>query len=466
MGKNQQAAQAKNNISAGNQLGTQAQQDYTNFRTGVQATGSDQFAKAGSDYAGAKSGYNDFAETGGIDPALQAQLLALYSGGGPGGVGNPLAGKSSSFAGLSSAANNIVGPNYGQADSIYSGLGGAGCGFDPTALKQIYANQGQLSDIGKTGGITPGDVSGIDRQSLLDMESTGGYTPDQLANARRAASSNAPTFFANLKQQLDRGRNITGNLAGTGATDFKAARAAAQQSGQDRLNSALAIQKDINANKMAAGGKLSDQNLSLTGLRTGNQLAGLTGALSSANDTQRTITGNQLAAAGGLSSNQTNLGQFGLSKAGLLDNFGLTQAGGLDQFTGQQAQMQLSADEANSSAQNAYRAQQAGILGDLISGKQSGREYGISGLSGLYNTNLAAGQKSQGMDYNALNDYYNQRVNILQNQTQNTAGLKKGFNWGQAAKIAAAAAATYFTGGAAAPLLAGTISPESDDGNG
>jgi len=454
MGKNQQASQAKNNIAAGTNLGVTAQQDYNNYRTGVQSTGSDQFARASNDYAGASSNYQDFANTGGIDPTLKAQLLALYSGGGPGGVGNPLAGKTSSFAGLSSAANNIKNPDYSQADSIYGNLGAAGGGFDPTALAQIYKNQGALSDIGKTGGITSTDDANINRQSLLDLESTGGYTPDQLANMRRAASSNAPNFYANLKNELDRGRNITGNLAGTGATDFKAARAAAQQSAQDRLNSAIAIQKEVNANKMQAGTTLAGNNLSLTGLRTGNQLAGLTGALSSANDTQRAITGNQLASASGLASDQTNLGQFGLSKAGLLDNFGLTQAGGLDQFTGQQAQMQLSADSANSSAQNAYRAQQAGILGDLIAGTQAGREYGTSGLAGLYNTNLAAGQKSQGMDYNALNDYYNTRLNILQNQTANTGGLSKGFDWAKAAKMGLAGAATFLTGGAAAPLIA------------
>ena len=40
---------------------------------------------------------------------------------------------------------------------------------------------------------------------------------------------------------------------------------------------------------------------------------------------------------------------------------------------------------------------------------------------------------------------------------------KEGFDWGKAAKIAAAAAATYFSGGAAAPALAGAIGSKGMD---
>jgi hypothetical protein len=84
-----------------------------------------------------------------------------------------------------------------------------------------------------------------------------------------------------------------------------------------------------------------------------------------------------------------------------------------------------------------------------------GKTYGTSGLMDLYksvpgresmlNANLL---RAIGMNDSQINQLLAMKLNRFQD--------KGGINWGKVAKIAGAAAATYFTGGAAAPLLYST----------
>jgi hypothetical protein len=432
--------------------------------------------RASEDYNPAYQGYLSYSQGGGLTDADKERMqnavnqIGTAGGGGSGGWGgitNPLANKTSAYQNLNSAYANAYRPDYNEADTGFRKLTGAGGGFDQAQLDKIYGNVDTLSDIGKTGGITDEDKSNILRKSMLEQEETGGYSAQDRALIRAKSAASSPAYFGALKDNLERQRSATGNLANSGAVDFKLARQSAQQQGQDRTNAEIALGDSIRTGRESAGLNLSKAGLDLAGLRTKNQLQGAQSAGDLGLSTQEGITANQATGLRGLADSQTGLGQWGLGQAGGLDQFGLGKAGGLDQFTGNQAQLDMQAQIANAqgaaagaagSAANARAA--AAANADYQKwvteyGNQQ-KQYGIGGLEGLYNTNLGASKDFSGLALDSMNSKYGTQGQLLGLASANR-GSTLGEQVGDYAKIAGAAAATYFTGGAAAPMLASSV---------
>jgi hypothetical protein len=409
--------------------------------------------RATENYNPAYQGYLSYAQGGGLTDEDKQRMQGAIdklgdpsygsSGGGGGGVSNTLGGKTSNYRGLSSAFNNAYRPDYGEADTGFRKLAGEGGGFDADQLKQIYGNIGQLSDIGRTGGITDEDRANINRQSILDQEKDGGYSEQDRALIRAKSAASSPAYFGALKDNLQRQRSQTGNLANAGAMDFKIARQGAQQQNQDRISSEIGLGDSIRKGRESAGQFLSNQNMELAGLRTANQLAGARSAGDLGLNTQQGITANQATGLKGLQSSQTGYGDWGLGQAGGLDNFSLNQAGGLDQWDISNAQLDMQAQASNSarSSQNAYQAAQANAQYQqwLTEYGNQQKQYGIGGLESLYGTNLNASQDYTGMSLDALQGKYGNDAAMLGISAAN----KGSSTWDKVAQIASIAGTAY-----------------------
>jgi hypothetical protein len=405
----------------------QAQTDYGKI-VGTDADRSKTtFDRATDNYNPAFQGYSNYAAGGGLtqdDKDRMQKAVDQYGaavGGGGGGVSwnninNPMAGKSSAYG-------SAYRPDYSEADAGYRNLSGKSGGFDQGKLDQIYGNVDTLSGIGKTGGITDEDKSNVNRQSILDQEKTGGFTDQDKALIRAKSAASSPAYFGALKDNLERQRSQTGNLANAGAVDFKMARQGAQQQGADRIAAEQQLQDSVRAGKQQAGDFLSNQNKDLATLRTSNQLAGAGAAAQQGTGVQNAITGNQLQGLGGLASSQTNLGQWGLG-----------QAGGLDQFTNNAAQMDYQTQVANSqgnmqagaanSASRAAGAQAAAAANMdyqqwLTTYGNEQKQYGIGGLDDMYKTNLGASQVYDSMQLQGLNNMSDSQSAMLGHATAN-----------------------------------------------
>jgi len=432
----------------------QSENEYNALNAKISGRGDTTWDRATENYNPAFAGYKSYAEGGGLTPAdIERMNKAYGSGGGGGGsVSNPLAGKTSHYGGLTSAFNNAYRPDYTESDTGFRKLASASGGFDQAKLDQIYGNVDTLTGIGQTGGITQEDKDNILRAQMLDQEKTGGYSEQDKALVRAKSAASSPAYFSALKDNLERQRSQTGNLANAGAVDYKLNRQSAQQQHQDRLAQEMALQESVRGGKERAGQFLSQKGLDLAGLRTANQLSGARSAGDLGLNTQMGITANQAEGLRGLAGSQTNLGQWGLGQAGGLDQFGLTQAGGLDQFDISNASLEQQAQASNAARSAAGAAENARYQQWLTEYGNEQKQYGITGLNDLYKTNLGASEDFTQMGLQGLNSKFGTQGSLLGLASQNR-GKTLGENVGDYAKIAAAGAATYFTGGAAAPLL-------------
>jgi hypothetical protein len=411
-------------------LASETEYDALNKKTGERSDTT--WDRATENYNPAYQGYLSYAQGGGLTQEdkdrMQGSINKLGGiaggggGGGGGGVSNTLSGNSA-YRGLSSAYGSAYRPDYSEADTGFRKLAGEGGGFDAEQLKQIYGNIGQLSEIGRTGGITKEDYDNINRKSILEQEETGGYSAQDRAMIRAKSAASSPAYFATLKDNLERQRGQTGNLANAGAVDFKVARQGAQQQGQDRINSEIALGDSIRKGRESAGQFLSEQNMDLTDMRVRNQLQGAQQGGALGLDTQAGITRNQAEGLRGLQGSQTGLGEWGLGQAGGLDNFSLNQAGGLDQYDINKAQLDMQAQSANSSRAdaNAYNAQMADAQYQqwLTEYGNQQKQYGIGGLESLYGTNLQASQNYTGYGLEGLGGKYGTAGNLLGIQAAN-----------------------------------------------
>jgi hypothetical protein len=392
--------------------------------------------RATNDYNTSNEGYRNYAAGGGLTQEDKDRMQASLDrykgtsgvGGGGGGFSAPKLG-TSNYQNISSAYGSAYRPDYGEADTGFRNLASKSGGFDQGQLDKIYGNVDTLTGIGQTGGITDEDKANINRASILEQEKTGGYTEQDKAMIRAKSAASAPAYFGALKDNLERQRSQTGNLAGAGAVNFKLARQDAQQQAADRTNTEIGMAADIRKGKESAGQYLSGQNLDLAKLRTGNQISGAREAGALGLNTQQGITANQAEGLKGLASSQTGLGNWGLQQAGGLDQFSMARAGGLDNWDLTQAQMdmQAAASRGASGAADARAAAEADLNYNtwLTEYGNTQKQYGIGGLNDQYKTNLGASQNYTGMGLDALNSKYGTQGQMLGLATQNrgsTAG--------------------------------------------
>lgn len=345
----------------------QQQNAFNQYQTSLAPIRSDLYGRTGQDYNEARAGYSDFASTGGLTPEDMARLRGMVGGGGYGGPSGPSALEGVNFA-RSSAAAGLAGPNLKEANAGYS-------------------------NFSKTGGFNEADINEIMRGSLKDIEATGGYSPEALARVRQQAASNAPGFFNAIKDQYDQSRAVRGNLAGANSINFKLARQGAQQAAQDRLAAEIGLNESITGNKMNAGNILSGNYLGLTGQRNANMLAGL----------------------GGLSSNAIADANFGLGKAGLIDQYNLglggldlSKASGLDSY-----------NAAQGAASAAGRGQELALEKWMLENQWANKQYGIGGLDDFYRFNVGATADVDDRRLRALESQYGLGNEFLRTQIGN-----------------------------------------------
>lgn len=406
----------------------QSEGEYNQLYDKVSGRGDTVWDRATEDYSGAYKGYSDYAAGGGLTDAdkqrMQDSINALYGagGGGGGGVSAPRLG-TSAYRNLHSAYANAYRPDYNESDTGFRNLASATGGFNQEQLNKIYGNVDTLTGIGQTGGFTDEDKANIFRQSILNQEQTGGYTDQDKALIRAKSAASSPAYFSALKDNLERTRNQTGNLANASAVNFKLAREGAQQQNADRINSEIGLAESIRKGKETAGQFLSQQGKDVYGTRSARQIEGASQGGQLGLSTQQGITANQLQGLRGLQESQTALGNWGLGQAGGLDQFGLAQAGGLDQWDLAQAQMDMQAQAANAASSNARAYQAAAANAEyqkwLTEYGNEQKQYGITGLNDLYKTNLDSSQYYSGLSADVLNSKYGTQGNLLGIATQN-----------------------------------------------
>lgn len=175
----------------------------------------------------------------------------------------------SNIEGSSSALRNS-GSQYGTVDDSISKLGSADKNYGATET-----SVGGLQNFAKTGGLDSTQLESINRDSLLGLEKTGGYNEADIANERARGNSGIASTYANLQDNLNKQKMVSGQVGpGWSNAGFKLARQGAQDTASQAQKTEADIHERVNANKMAAGGKLADLGLNTAGLQSQNTLTG------------------------------------------------------------------------------------------------------------------------------------------------------------------------------------------------
>jgi hypothetical protein len=179
--------------------------------------------------------------------------------------------------------NELLLQGAGERDYLTGGLRGmseTGGLSDDDIAKFRASYQGALG--GSSAGPTPDFEE--ERRRYRDFADTGGYTDKDIQRTRAQAARSAPSLYGALRDQQNLAQTRMGGAnASAGAVDFKSARQAAQQAGQDKLAANIGLSESQRAGK-----------------QFGIQ---------------------------GLESTQTTIGDQGLRRAGLVDNYNLNSAG-------------------------------------------------------------------------------------------------------------------------------------------
>jgi hypothetical protein len=134
-----------------------------------------------------------------------------------------------------------------------------------------------LENIGKTGAMSPEALAALGGNGVYsNFAATGGYSPKDIANMRARGTSEIPSMYGALKQQLARGNVSSGGYnTGFGSQMAKLTRQEGQSAQDAALNTELGIKQQVNQNKLAGASGLQNQGQAM------NQasLAGYGGAL-------------------------------------------------------------------------------------------------------------------------------------------------------------------------------------------
>lgn len=408
MGKSDQQKTQANITAKGNQ-------DNATTDTGIKDTQSRMAAltpQAADQKNQIWSGYSNLANNGGIDKAASDRLLAGdYSA-----FGSPSGGSSGGGSGGSSSAGSISGPSY---LNTFKELQGKDGGFDPTRLANIEGSAsalrntgtqygtvddsisklgsadknygatenavGGLSDFAKSGGLNSTQLGSINRDSLLGFEKTGGYSDGDIANERARGNAGIESTYANLKDTMTKQKMASGQMGpGWSNAGFKLARQGAQDTASQAQKTEADIHERVNANKLAASGKLADLGLNTAGLQSQNTLSGYksAGELDIAKNTA-------------IQDAWDKAGRLGLGKQGQIDaaNKAAADIDNQTQSTMNQSRLGAASGESQdtlgrmsigASSGAADRALQAANQRFLISEADANRNSGLGGMLNTY----------------------------------------------------------------------------------
>lgn len=374
-------------------------------------------------WGGANTLYQDFAKTGGEN------LLGGYpwqtggSGGGGSGSGDP---------------------RFKDAEASYRKFMGPGGGVD---TGRFNAFQGNLADIGKTGGWDPeaignvkrsikgyqnfADTGGLDAEAINRMRGlgvfdefskTGGISDAERANMRARGTSVIPAFYNRVREEGDRlGRVQGGGGPGQAALMSRLARDEARGAQGAARDTEMGISDAVRQGRQWGTQGLTSAEQSLQALLSQNKLAGMGGVADATGMMANSIAQNRTAA-----SSAGAGGEIGMQ--GLITGNQLRGTEGLNSMANAAA-ARRSASGAASAADAKWRAS---FLADNMlagAGGLRGLRTDVPGEVALYDSNRL---QSRGLD--------------LQGQGLYQGGQGGGVDWGQIAGAGANAAATYYGG--------------------
>jgi hypothetical protein len=140
-----------------------------------------------------------------------------------------------------------VDPRYNTVEDKYKDFMSTG-GWDPTTKEGQQGRINTLTEMGKTGGISPEDQARMRGGGLYEeFAKTGGLSDKDRQNIRSRGTSGIPAMYDQMKQAQQRQAAVSGGY-GPGA-NVMAGRMARQQQGgmaDAALNSELGIQQQVN----------------------------------------------------------------------------------------------------------------------------------------------------------------------------------------------------------------------------
>lgn len=299
------------------------------------------------DYANEKSGYGNFASTGGVDLSALSQGINSYQ-----------------------QLNNPTG------------------GLTQDQINQVQRQS--LLDQEQTGGYDPSQISRIQAQAASNAPSFYNNIKGQLANQNAITGNLGAAGAVNFKLARQSAQQEGADRLNANIGLDESIRTGKNQAASELSQSGLSLDQLESSNRLNAIGGIQQGNFQNQGLISSNELSGLAGL------TNIDTSSGQLNLQKGALTDQYNLGQGQLQ---------LGQAGGLDNY--KIAGAQLGAANNANSAQLALEL--AGLQGSgqqfIMGSKQQGTEAGLAGLQSLYTSdngplqdyykNLLSGVNSQ-----------------------------------------------------------------------
>lgn len=345
------------------------------------------------------------------------------------------------LAGSTQRASDMYNSLYGGYQNFINGggdykgkPGGGGGGGVPAATKgkladveKLYRDfmasggvdrgqfdqlQGNLKELGQTGGYSAGDRADImgDVGNLRGIASsadvanrfrgggvfdefarTGGYSDQDISNIRTRSNSMIPSYYDVARNEAGRMASVQGGYGpGQSALFARMGRDAARQGQAAALDTELGIKDKVNAGRLQGAQGMSDAEAALQSAR----MQALTGASGIETNMLNSIAGNRTAASNAGANNE--LGMQGLIQSG-------------KEFGGQGLNSLAQAEAARAAARSAQAAANAKWIAQF---NRQGQEFGLEGMKSLYG--MAPGEVGMYLDANlAGRNTYNSGINSV-----------------------------------------------------
>jgi len=268
-----------------NEITRTVDQNQANTGNGISQTGervANLIDRSDAERGEIQDNYRGMLDNGGITADEANRLRSGNYGGSPSGGGSS---SSSSGGGV---------PGYPDYLSTFYEISGKNGGFDDGRLGNINTTTDKLrntsgnfgatdtsisglQDFARTGGIQTDTLGRVYDPTLTELSQTGGYSDADKANIRARSNSGISSYYNNLRDSLARDRASSGSNVNTGTiagNNFRLARASAQDSAKNLRATEADIAEKVAANRLAAGGKLSDAALGVAGIQSDNTLQG------------------------------------------------------------------------------------------------------------------------------------------------------------------------------------------------
>lgn len=337
--------------------------------------------------------------------------------------------------------------------NVYNQFGeiAASGGYSPETRGSILQNVGGLKEIGRTGGYNSENIArargmggfeqllnegGLSPEQQFRMRgaggydefaATGGYSEGDKSNIRARAISPIASMASGTSDELARRRSVQNSYApGFDAANRALQRDTSRSIGDISLNADIELQDRVNQGRMAGISGVAGTEANLQGLRTGNIARGASGVSGAELSMVANRTGNQLR---------------GLESASQIES----------DLSARIAQYRLQ----GMSGQQASAMAMADIENMNVGNSRADRMAGISGMEGMYQTDIGLMQAERDRQLQLINAGQNTNLGYINPQTQLAMQPGMGSNIMKGIGTAAGIAGMAYTGGASSLINRG-----------